>query len=127
MDVTTGNEIARNDLAGYGQHEIRLAITDDGSTLIAGSNGYVFGLVASEINQALLWATGLRGSGYEVVNVLTAGNSVYVGSNGYVYALNPTSGKELHRFDLPDMGHNEVRLSTTLAKDVMPGASTQSL
>lgn len=117
LDPVTGAVLATNTLKGLGNHEVRLAVSSDGSFLLVGINGLTLSLNPN--NLSTIWQTSLPGSGNAVTSVLCAGGSAYAGSNGHVYRLNPTNGSVLYHNGLPERGEHEVRLAMTLANDML--------
>jgi hypothetical protein len=105
-----GNVSFTNGLSSTGHHEVRVALSLDGTIFFAGSNGYLLGMNAQNIT-GTLWTKSLPDSGHELVSVEAGEAVVYVGSNGYVYRIDQTTGSLLQTNDLPGMGKHEVRLS----------------
>ena len=73
---------------GVGDYSMRLAIT--GTTLIAGTHGWVYGVGLPGLAKS--WETSLPKSGYHLVEVLVRNGQVYASSNGYAYQLNAGTG-----------------------------------
>ncbi|KAF8316033.1 PLC-like phosphodiesterase [Clavulina sp. PMI_390] len=119
LDSTIGKVLQENSLWGRGHNEVRLDMSDDGSTLIVGIDGYVLGLNSSTLG--MNWQTSLPGCGYNLVNVLAAGGGAtgFAGCNGYVYSYNISNGSIIHKNGLSGRGDHETRLALTLAADVL--------
>ncbi|KAF8315193.1 hypothetical protein DL93DRAFT_2039103, partial [Clavulina sp. PMI_390] len=119
LDFETGEVRHQNPLSGYGHNEVRLAISDDGSTLLVGTDGYVLGLNPSTL--AKKWESDLKGSGYNIVNVLAEGTGGigYAACNGYVYRYTISDGDVKLRNPLSGYGGHETRLALTLKGDML--------
>lgn len=104
--VLLGSEV------GVGDYSMRLAVT--GSTLIAGTHGYVYGVSLPALAKS--WETSLPKAGYHLVEVLLHNGRLYAGSNGYAYQLDAGTGgvqQSLRLVDAAGIGD----YATTLAAD----------
>ncbi|KAF8309372.1 hypothetical protein DL93DRAFT_1773391 [Clavulina sp. PMI_390] len=119
LDIGTGNVLYQNGLSGRGNKEVRLAISDNGWTLIVGIDGYVLGLNSSNLDT--WWEKSLPKCGYNLVNVFAAGGGGvgYAACNGYVYSYNVSDGEIQKMNSLSGRGEHETRLSLTFAADVL--------
>lgn len=111
MSITDGSIISKNSLPGMGNHEVRLALSEDEKYLIAGINGNVVCLDASAISKDPIWKNGLSGQGEEIVNVLVIKDRAYIGTNGFINSINLLNGDIIETNNLPGMGNHEVRLA----------------
>ncbi|KAF8315202.1 hypothetical protein DL93DRAFT_2045560, partial [Clavulina sp. PMI_390] len=130
LHAPTGKVLHKNSLPGRGHNEVRLAITDDRSTLLVGTHGYIIGLDSANLSRK--WETSLTGCGYGIVNIITAGDTgyaacnsnvysfkvvlgnaevCYTACNGYLYMLDASTGKELHQNSLSNTGKGVTRLT----------------
>ena len=109
LDPSTGAILASNGLSGYGNHEINLALSGDGNTLLLGQNGYALGLDPTSLNTN--WSTSLPGCSYYDVSVTADATNAYFGSFGYAYQLNLSNGQILNTNNLPGAGFGAVRLA----------------
>jgi hypothetical protein len=110
VDEKSGGVLQTNSLSGMGNHEVRLALAQEGDELFVGTNGYALGLNPSTL--ATVWQTSLPGCGYNIVTPLAGDEVVYLGSNGYVYEVNASNGNVNVTNGLSGIGRNEVRLAT---------------
>lgn len=110
LNLSNGTLLAKNSLEGMGISEVRLALSDNEKYLIAGINGNVLCLDATDISKDFIWKNSLKGQGEEVVNLLTEKKIVFVGTNGYVNSLNLSDGTIIQTNDLKGLGNHEVRL-----------------
>lgn len=112
VDPMTGVVQDTNSLPGRGHAEIRLAVSNDGSTLLVGTSGYAIGLATSDI--ATLWQTSLPNTGSNIVSVVAGPAGGYFGSDGFVFLVDPSNGSISHTNGLSGRGHEEVRLALSL-------------
>ncbi|KAF8316093.1 hypothetical protein DL93DRAFT_2026294, partial [Clavulina sp. PMI_390] len=114
-----------NSLPARGHCEVRLAMSDDGSTLLVGTNGYILGLDSN--NLVTNWQTSLTGCGSGIVNILAAGcgSTGYAACNSYVYTFDIPTGTLHNHNALSGYGTSEPRLSLTFAKDILDGGFVQ--
>ncbi|KAF8309374.1 PLC-like phosphodiesterase [Clavulina sp. PMI_390] len=119
LDFVTGAVLQQNNLSGRGHKEVRIAISDDGSTLVVGTDGYILGLNSSTLSTN--WETSLPKCGYNLVNVVAAGGggTGYAACNGYVYSYNISNGAIQATNSLSGRGEHETRIALTLASDVL--------
>lgn len=103
-----GKIVATNNLPDRGDHEVRLAMSTDGSTLYVGTDGYALALAASDLTTR--WQTSLPSTGSNIVSVLYANGYLCTGSNGHVYKLDG-NGKIVASNNLPDRGRHEIRFA----------------
>lgn len=109
LNASTGTDIARNDLEGTGNHEVRLAMNNTHSVLYAGTNGYGISLNASSLST--VYSKSLPGSGHSITDVAVGdGGVAYFANNGYVFQLD-SSGNVTAQNNLPGRGEHETRLA----------------
>jgi hypothetical protein len=90
-----------------GNHEVRLAISDDGQKLFIGTYGYAGCVNTSDFKWQ--WATKLNGGG-DTVNLLVSGKELYAGTYGNAFKMND-AGAVLKTNKLSGRGDHEVRLA----------------
>ncbi|CAN7634706.1 PQQ-binding-like beta-propeller repeat protein [Phenylobacterium sp. LjRoot225] len=112
LDPMTGAVLASNGLSGDGYHEIRLALSGDGNTLLLGTNGYALGLDPTSLKTN--WHKSLPDCGYNVVSVVANAAYAYFGSAGYAYLLDPATGDILHTNSMSGVGQQEVRFALSV-------------
>jgi hypothetical protein len=126
LNSSTGIIEARNPLEGYGNHEIRLAASQDNSRIIVGTNGYAVALGYTSLET--LWYNNLPSSGNEVVSVACGPTDIYAGTNGYVYRLEAKTGAVLVTNSLSGYGKHETRLRiSTCGKKLLVGINGYTL
>ncbi|KAF8315862.1 PLC-like phosphodiesterase [Clavulina sp. PMI_390] len=108
LDFASGQEKARNGLSGMGNREVRIILSHDRQVLLVGTDGFAWGLNASDLSTR--WKLSLPGCGDNMTNLCSAGENGWAGSDGYVYRFDVNTGAYHGRNDLKDMGNHEVRI-----------------
>ncbi|KAF8318014.1 hypothetical protein DL93DRAFT_2032587, partial [Clavulina sp. PMI_390] len=108
LDLTSGKVLQEKNLPGYGENEIRLAISETDSTLIVGIVGYVVALDSTSLTPK--WKS-LPGSGYAVTTVAGGEGRCFAICNGYLYMLEASTGRLGRRNDLSGTGKAESQLA----------------
>ena len=120
-----GEIVESNSLHDHGKHEVRLALSDDGTALYVGTAGYALALETSDLNT--IWQTSLPDTRSHVVSVLFNNDYVYCGSNGYVYKLQ-SNGEIVNSNSLHDCGKHEIRMTfSTLGNMILLGTAGYAL
>lgn len=94
---------------GLGNNETRFAMTAWDTTLIAGINGFVFGLDRESLKEK--WRNEMIAAGRSVVSVVGGAGVVYAGCRGMVYMMDESTGQTKHKNPLPGDDSNQVRLA----------------
>jgi hypothetical protein len=79
-----------------GAGDYATAVATDGTTLLAGTHGYVYAVALSDWSKAK-WSAGVGGTGaFKQVAVLASGGRFFAGSNGYLYEFTANSSTPVH-------------------------------
>jgi hypothetical protein len=102
-----GTGLKTNTLSGRGNHEVRLALSDDKTRLFLGTDGYAMSLYTA--NMATEWETSLKSTGDNRITILTRGREVYAAGYGRLFKLNFSGHVETNN-TLKDRGNHDVRM-----------------
>jgi len=113
IDPSTGKRTHSVGLSNAVDEPVRIAITDDQQTLIAGCHGYVYGIRTKDWKES--WNSAVAGKLWKMVDVAQHGGHAYACSNGYIQRLDAATGKVLNSMQLSNiMGSGDYTPSLTI-------------
>lgn len=108
LDSQTGKIQSTQGLSGYGNYEVRLAVSEDGSLFIIGTNRYVVSLDPISLN--ITWYTKIPNLGGDVSVIVSAGN-IYAGIAGSAFRLDLSGNITARGGVLAGAGETRISLS----------------
>jgi outer membrane protein assembly factor BamB len=113
LDPATGKRVHSIGLSNAVDEPVRLTLTDDRQTLVAGCHGFAYGIRMQDWKEG--WHTAMAGKLWKMVDVAHYGGHIYACSNGYIQRLDAATGKQLNVMQLSNvMGSGDYTPSLML-------------